>query len=80
VAEIPADAITAALAAATKADYSAITTRSVTLLLEAAAPAIRAQAAAADRERIRQLAIDHNAVADPCYDQTPFEQLIGGES
>ncbi len=28
--------------------------------------------------KLRQLAIEHNAVADPCYDQTPFADLLGG--
>jgi hypothetical protein len=36
----------------------------------------RAEGVASERERIRQLAIEHNTVADPCYDDQPFEKLI----
>lgn len=82
----PPAAITAALNRADELGYTAITTKSVTALLEAAAPWIVAdvlarveqgiadgaaevitQAVTAERDRIRQLAIDENAWygADP---------------
>ena len=38
--------------------------------------AARAEGVANERERIRQLAIEHNTVADPCYDDQPFEKLL----